>query len=49
MKRNDLIVKLPQKGMSFEDVVRHVLKAGPMPKEKAARAKSKTAKRRPKG
>ncbi len=32
------IVKLPRPDMSFEDVVRHVLKSGPMPK-KAARPK----------
>jgi hypothetical protein len=31
-RKTDLTVKLPSR-MSFEDAVRHVLKAGPMPKK----------------
>ncbi len=38
-RKPDLIVKLPAE-MSFEDAVRHVLKAGPAPKAKP-RAKKK--------
>lgn len=33
------IAKAPRPGKSFEDVVRHVLKAGPMPKATRKRAK----------
>jgi hypothetical protein len=28
----NITVKLPRPGMTFEEVVQHVLKAGPMPK-----------------
>lgn len=36
-KQSEIAVKLPR-GMSFEDAVRHVLKAGPAPKPKRKRS-----------
>lgn len=41
-RKNEALVKLPHK-MSFEDAVKHVLKAGPMPKTpKKSAGKKKT-------
>jgi hypothetical protein len=46
MARRPIVVKLPRKDMTFEEAVKHVLKAQPMPKDSRPKPRRRGQKKR---